>query len=110
MDGSWLFHSLIIGRNNGLSNRVDAMETQYGPKWRKCTRVNYRKISALIAQQLQQQLVQQGGPYQMIDVVRTHAFTSARANVTSANTKDRNEFRRKFMIRDMFSANFHVHK
>lgn len=110
MDGSWLFHSLIIGRSNSISNRVDAMEAQYGPRWRKTTQINYRKISTLIAQQIQQQLVQQGSPFQMIDVVRTHAFTSARANVTVSNNKDRNEFRRKFMIRDMYSANFHVHK
>lgn len=72
IDGTWLYYTLIEGRENCPIQR------RFGVNWKKTHRVDYTKLVQIIAANLKQQLLQQSGASRLLDMVRSHVFTSIR--------------------------------
>ena len=96
IDGTWLYYSLIYGRDYGCPVR-----DKYGEHWIQDYRINFRKIPALIAKQLEKQLARDERYKRHVDIVRTYMYTSSKAETSEDSL-------RKRMISDCRNANFQV--
>ena len=97
IDGTWLYYTLIEGRDNCPIQR------RFGMHWKRTHRVDYRRLTQLVASQLRAQILEQTKSERVIDIVRTSVFTSTREDT------DSDSWRLK-MIADFFTANFEVHR
>lgn len=101
IDGTWLYYSLLRGRDARNGVQTCPVKRQYGEKWHSEFRVAFEKFPSVIANLLSQQLQDRKNHRCFVDVVRTYAFTS-----TFANTTD--DSQRSEMIRDWHKANYDV--
>jgi hypothetical protein len=98
IDGTWLFYSLILGRNGTCP-----VQNKLGLDWLKTHRVDYLKMQQLIGSNVQSQVFTQNNIDRMVDVVRSVVFTSTRLDTPIDGP-------RANMITDLYSSNFEVHK
>lgn len=68
----------------------------------KSYRVDWHKLPQIIAKDIQKQILGQYNTHRYIDVVRTHVFTSMRADTSTDSHRHR-------LVTDFYSCNFDVH-
>ena len=101
IDGTWLYYSMLRGRDDRNGVRLCPVKRAYGDKWHNDYKVDWRHLPILIAEQVTQQLQERGHHKCFVDVTRTYAFTSTWANTTEDSIRSQ-------MIRDWHRANYEV--
>lgn len=101
IDGTWLYYSMLRGRDSRHGFRVCPVRRAYGDRWHAEYRVDWRQIPILVGQMLTKQLEERRHHKCFVDVSRTYAFTSTFANTTEDSIRSQ-------MIRDWHKANYDV--
>ncbi len=102
IDGTWLYYSLVVGRGSA-SNRGDPMVSKFGENWQSLNAINYDKLPQIISQNIKQQLATKLGQNREVEIVRTSAFTSMRADTPKAGLRMK-------MTEAFYAANYDVHR
>lgn len=105
LDGTWLFHSLVLGRS---AERGDPVALRLGEDWKLRYTLDWTKFPVCVRDQLGEFLVSQRSPRPLVEVARSMAFTSQNLNISTVT--DASYQNRQDMIQGWYSANFHVHK
>ena len=96
IDGTWLYYSLVQGRDYGCPVRKN-----FGENWHHDYKVDFRKLPSLIANAIESQLVRDGRHKKFVDIARTHMYTSSKADTRADSLRNK-------MISDCNNANFQV--
>lgn len=97
VDGTWLFYSLILGRENC------PVKTKYGPKWHQTHKVNWLKLPQILTRDLNRQLESQLGYSRLVETVRTVVFTSTRPDTPEEGIRAK-------MLAGFQASNFELHR
>lgn len=96
IDGTWLYYSLIQGRDNCPVKR------KFGTRWSTAFSVDWNKLLQVIESNIATQLFVKHNYPRLNEVVRTFVFTSTRADTILESKRSR-------MISDFHRMNFEVH-
>ena len=97
MDGTWVYYSLLKGRS------FCPVKIKYGDKWKISHRVDWRKLTKNIADNIQRQLFPDPSVGNRgVEIVRTNAFTSSRKDTNPEGVRMR-------MVKDFQKNNFDTH-
>lgn len=99
MDGTWVYYSLIVGRDGGSC----PIQKRFGPYWTQTHRIDWSRLQQLIARNIHSQILAQSYSDRAVEVVRTSVFTSLRADTPA-------DGRRATLINEFHSANYDVHR
>ena len=102
IDGTWLYYSLVVGRGSA-SGRGDPMVARLGENWQSLNTINYDKLPQIISSSIKNQLATKLGQNREVEIVRTSAFTSMRADTPKAGLRMK-------MIEAFYAANYDVHQ
>lgn len=102
IDGTWLYYSLVVGRGSA-SGRGDPMVARFGENWQSLNTINYDKLPQIISSAIKKQLANKLGQNREVEIVRTSAFTSMRADTPKAGLRMK-------MTEAFYAANYDVHR
>ena len=79
------------------------MVSKFGENWQSLNAINYDKLPQIISQNIKQQLATKLGQNREVEIVRTSAFTSMRADTPKAGLRMK-------MTEAFYAANYDVHR
>ena len=99
VDGTWLYYSLVVGRQR---DRSCALTARFGPNWRTERVFKWNTLPQIVAGEIARQLELTSASKRLVEVVRTSLYTSCLENTPIYGA-------RAGMIEDWYRSNFEVH-
>lgn len=99
MDGTWLFYTLLVGRDD----RYDPVRSMLGDDWHRKYTIDWNKLPNIIAKGIGEQLKRQGALRHDVEIARASVFTSLRNDTPSGGLREQ-------MVKGYYKANFDVHQ